>query len=73
MHRDWGAFRLDRETRLKQDALGKHRGLTWRDMPGQNDVCRAITFWLWRIVNFKSESAAADALRDIATEEAVSA
>lgn len=73
MHRDWGALRLDRRSRIRLDALGKHRGLTWRQMPGGNDTARAITFWLWRhdlIANFKNESAAADALRDIEAEEA---
>lgn len=71
--RGWGSLRLDRGTRLKLDALGRHRGRTWRQMPGGNDTLKAITFWLWRrglIANFRDELAAADAARDLAAEEA---
>lgn len=76
MHRDWAALQLNRATRLRLDGLGKHRGLTWRQMPGGNDTIRAINFWLWRrglIQDWKAESAASDALKHMADEEAAAA
>jgi hypothetical protein len=45
-------------------------------MPGGNDTIRAINFWLWRrglIQDWKAESAASDALKHMADEEAAAA
>lgn len=73
MHKQWAAFNLDRQTRLHLDSLGSPRGRTWRQMPGETDISKAITFWLWRrglMAHLKDEIAAADAMRDLAAEEA---
>jgi hypothetical protein len=73
MHKQWAAFNLDRQTRVQLDSLGLHRERNWRQMPGETDISKAITFWLWRrglMAHLKDELAAADAVRDLPAEEA---
>jgi hypothetical protein len=59
----WSQRLLDRD--------GKVRGLTWRDMPGGNPVCRACNWWLWKhqMLNLATAKAEAAAIADISTLE----
>jgi len=49
------------------DADGRHRGKTWREVPGDGMVLRCCNWYLWKagLINFREARAEADAQRDL--------